>query len=76
MNIPFLTTQNPSPKGTWNVEDLKKTLKNALVFLAPTLLVFLMSVKDIVPPTWKYAAFAMWGLKVLTELLQRFMAEK
>lgn len=72
----ILTDKKVSPAGTLNREDIKKTIKNGLIFLGPTLLVLIPSIMDIIPKDAAYYALVMWGLKVLTELIQRLLAGK
>lgn len=65
-----------SKRFALNVEDVKKVLKNALIFAAPALIVLVASFKDIVPQDANWAIIALWGLNTLTDLLRKFVAGK
>lgn len=72
----ILTTKKVSPVGQLNIQDIKRTLYNGLIFLGPTLLVLIPSIMNIIPKDWAYAGITMWVLKVLTELIQRLLQGK
>ena len=72
----MFTTAKVSPSGTVNAEDLRRTLKNGLIFLGPTLLVLLPALMGLVPKDAANYALIMWALKVVTELIQRFLQGK
>ena len=59
-----------------NKKDAIEWAKNALWFLAPTLIVLLPSIMEIIPADWKYAAIAIYILNRLTDILRRWYAGK
>lgn len=70
------STAKVSPKGRINYADVVEWLKNALIFLAPTLVVLLPSIVGIIPTEWKYAAVIIYVLNRLTDLIRRFITGK
>jgi hypothetical protein len=65
-----------SNRFTLNKTDLLKWGKNALIFLAPALIIFLTAVKS--GADIKDALFLvyLWGLNVIIDLLRKFVAGK
>lgn len=54
-------------------EDLKSWLKNALIFLSPALLIFLASLKDLVPVDWGGAVIVLWALNETVALFKKWL---
>jgi hypothetical protein len=65
-----------SKKFSLNGVDLKKVLKNALVFLAPALIVLAASFQNIVPKDASWAVIALFVLNVVTDTLRKFVSGK
>ena len=65
-----------STRFTLNETDVKKWLTNALIFLAPALLVLMASLADAIPTDAKYGVFALYALNVLVDVLKKFVAGK
>lgn len=61
-----------SPKNSLNTQDLKQWAHNALVFLAPALLVLIASTVQIIPADWKYGTITLYLLNILTDLLRKY----
>jgi len=59
-----------------NEADLIAWGKNALWFLAPTLLVLIPSIVGVIPTDWKYAAIAIYLLNRVTDMIRRWYAGK
>ena len=72
----FWSTAKISPVGRINYADLVAFLKNALIFLVPTLSVLIPSIIGIIPSDWKYAAIVIYILNRATDLLLRFAVGK
>lgn len=66
----------PSQRFTLNTTDLKNWLQNALIFLAPVLIMAIPSLEGAIPTDWKWAAVTLWALNVLLDLLRKFIAGK
>ena len=62
-----------SPRFTLNKDDLKKWAKNALIFLAPALLVLLASVSASLPKDVQWGVVALYVVNILTDLLRKFI---
>lgn len=60
---------------TFNSADWQKWGYNALLFLAPALLVLLASVVDVIPSDWKYGAVALYVLNLVTDWLRKWLAD-
>jgi hypothetical protein len=65
-----------SKQFEWNRADTIAWAKNALWFLAPTLLVLLASITEALPPSWKYTAIVIYILNRLTDAIRRYYAGK
>ena len=65
-----------SKQFTLNSNDVVAWGKNALWFLAPTLLVLLPSIIGILPSDWKYTALVIYILNRATDLLKRWYQGK
>lgn len=65
-----------SKKWQWNNADTRAALKQALIFLIPTLLVFIPSLIEIIPEGWKYGAVAVYVLNRIVDILRRLYAGK
>ena len=65
-----------SKQFTLNRNDVVAWGKNALWFLAPTLLVLLPSIIGILPSDWKYTALVIYILNRATDLLKRWYQGK
>lgn len=63
-----------SKRFTLNQADVEKVLKNAAIFLAPALLVFLLQIQS--GKDWKEALVAveLWALNITIDLLRKFTA--
>lgn len=59
-----------------NGADLKRVFKNAVIFLAPALIVLLCSFQNIVPKDANWAVVALFVLNVLMDALRKFVAGK
>lgn len=57
-----------------NKEDIRKWGKNALIFLAPTILVFIASLSQLVPQEAWYGAILLYLINILTDLFRKFIA--
>lgn len=66
----------PSARFSLNRQDLIVWGTNALIFLAPTLIVLLGSTIQIVPQDWKYGAIVLYILNRLVALLKLFVQGK
>ena len=64
-----------SPKFSFNREDFKKSLKNALVFGGPAILVLLASFVGAIPEDFKYGAIALYVLNFATDLFKKWLEE-
>ena len=65
-------------KFTLNSEDVKKVLKNALIFLAPALLVLLADITKTLPE-WiqgPWLVLGLWLVNTLTDALRKFIQGK
>ena len=56
-----------------NRQDLIEWGKNALLFLAPTLVVLLGSFTQVVPSEWQYSAITLYILNRITALLKLYV---
>lgn len=56
-----------------NTQDLKKIGLNALIFLAPTLLVLIASFKNIVPQDTQTGIIVLFALNIATDLVRKFV---
>ena len=67
-----------SKRFTLNSEDLKKSLKNALIFAGPALLVLLMDVTKALPDSFEGPVLivALYIVNFLTDLLRKFLSGK
>lgn len=63
-----------SERFTLNKEDVKKWLKNALVFLGPAILVLLVSISDALPKDAQWGIVALYVVNLVTDLLRKFLA--
>lgn len=62
----------PSGKYELNRADYIKWGQNALIFLAPALVVLVSSVIKVVPADWKFGAIALYLLNVLVDILRKW----
>lgn len=62
-----------SPRFTLNERDWHVWAKNALIFLGPTILVFIASLVAVVPQDWKYGALTLYALNLLADLLRKYL---
>jgi hypothetical protein len=65
-----------SKQFTLNGADYKRVLKNAVVFLAPAIVVLLASLRNIVPADASWAVVALFVLNVVTDLIRKFVSGK
>ena len=63
-----------SERFTLNGVDFKRILRNALIFLAPALIVLIASFRDIVPQDANWAVVALFVLNVATDLVRKFVS--
>lgn len=72
----IITKQAVSPSGKLNVEDLKRWGMNALIFLAPVIIIFLTAIKSGV--NFKDALYLvyLWGLNVAVDFLRKLESSK
>lgn len=63
-----------SKKFSLNSEDAKRVLKNAAIFLAPALLIFLVQVQGGVAMSEALNAVYLWGINTAIDLLRKFIA--
>lgn len=68
-------TMQPSKRFTLNSQDLRKVAKNALTFLAPALLVFLVEIQAGHSPKEAVSVLYLWGLNTAIDLLRKFIAQ-
>ena len=62
-----------SKKFELNTQDMKRVSLNALVFLAPTLLVLIASFKNIVPSDTQTGVIVLFALNIATDLVRKFL---
>lgn len=67
-----LEIKTMSEKFSLNKEDIVKVLKNAAIFLAPALLVFLLAVQSGVSVKEALNLVYLWGLNTAIDLLRKF----
>ena len=71
----IITTAKVSPKWKLNIEDIKKTVTNGIIYLAVTIIVVVPLVLPFIPSTGeRYVALTaglMVALKIATEIAQR-----
>ena len=65
-----------SNRFTLNKTDLLKWGKNALIFLAPALIIFLTAIKSGADMKDALYLVYLWGLNVIIDLLRKFTAGK
>lgn len=56
-------------------EDMRKIVRNALIFAAPALLVFLSEIQTGRTPDQAFVAFKVWLLNTAVDMLRKFMAD-
>lgn len=64
-----------SPRFTLNREDVQKWAKNAIVFFAPALLLFLVSIQAGKSVQEAAQVLYLWGLNTAIDLTRKFIAE-
>lgn len=67
-----------SKRFSLNRDDLKRVLKNALIFAAPALLVLLADVSRALPDwvSGPWLVVALWVVNFLTDLIRKFLSGK
>jgi len=65
-----------SKRFTFNKEELLKVGKNALIFSAPALIIFLTAIQGGVPIKDALYSVYLWGLNTLIDLLRKFTEGK
>lgn len=76
-----------SKKFQINAKDVKKVLSNALLFLAPVILLYItfvqteinadgIQLKDFIPNSIVIGAMVLYGLNVITDFLKKLLAGK
>jgi len=63
-----------SKQFSLNGVDFQRIFKNAVIFLAPALIVLIASFQDIVPKDASWAVVALFVLNVVTDLIRKFVA--
>lgn len=73
----FIThfTMKPSQRFSLNSQDVKRVAKNALTFLAPALLVYLVQLQSGHSPKEAVSVLYLWGLNTAIDLLRKFIAQ-
>ena len=68
----------PSERFTLNSDDLKRSLRNALIFAAPAILLLLGDVVSALPEwlSGPWLIVALWGVNWVTDLIRKFIAGK
>lgn len=67
--------ENPNSKpGTMNRNDWQQFGKNALIFAAPALLVFLLQIQAGSSLSEAFIAFKLWGLNIAVDFLRKLSA--
>lgn len=61
---------------SFNKEELLKVGKNALIFLAPALIIFLTAIQNGVSVKQALYSVYLWGLNTLIDLLRKFTEGK
>ena len=62
-----------SARFTLNKADWLRWGKNALVFLAPALVVLLGSVKDLIPKDASYGVILLYVVNLVVDLIRKFV---
>jgi hypothetical protein len=63
-------------KWTLNKEELLKVGKNALIFLAPALIIFLTQLQQGISLKESLVPVYLWGLNILVDFLRKFSEGK
>ena len=63
-----------SPRFTLNQEDMKKWGKNALIFFAPAMILFLTSIQSGKTYEESLDLIYLWGIGVAIDLLRKFVS--
>ncbi len=86
--IPHLTTDSVSPSGTLNIDDIKKMVRNAIIFFVPVILLYgaqltgalsnhmVLNMKDIVPSAFVIGAFEAHIIGTALDYLRKLNASK
>lgn len=56
-------------------EDVKKAVKNSLIFAAPALIVLAASFKDLIPEGAEWGVLALYVLNLVTDLFKKWVSE-
>lgn len=72
----LLKIKTMSERFSLNKEDILKVLKNAGIFLAPALLIFLVQIQAGVSIKESLYAVYLWLLNTVIDLLRKFIASK
>lgn len=64
----------PSDRFQLNMDDAKRIARNALIFLAPALIVFLTQLQAGVPMGEALVALKLWALNTAIDLLRKFIS--
>lgn len=65
-----------SKKYTLNAKDREKIFENARLFLAPALLVFLVSIQSGMPIKQALSAVYLWALNTAIDVIKKYLAGK
>ena len=63
-----------SERFTLNTDDVKKWAKNAVIFSAPALLVFLLSIQEGRSIEESLIVLKLWALNTAIDILRKFIA--
>jgi hypothetical protein len=66
-------TVSTTPRFNLKSSELLSWLQNALIFLAPAILAFLMSLNNILPQDWKYAFIAALVINEVVALFKQWV---
>ena len=65
-----------SKKFSFNKEEIIKVSKNALIFLAPALLIFLTAIQNGVPIKQALYSVYLWSLNTVIDLIRKYTEGK
>lgn len=66
----------PSKKGQFNRADAERVARNAIIFSAPAIIVFLTQIQTGSTFSEAFAAIQVWILGVVIDFLRKFQAGK
>ena len=65
-----------SSRFTLNKQDVSAWTKNALIFLAPALIVLIGSFQNLIPADASWGVVVLYALNVLVDILRKFIQGK